>query len=57
MKRRCVECGVAWGSSATCNKCLDQMGRERQSTNAFPWPVAMRGFLPALVGVADKDDD
>ena len=57
MKRRCVECGVAWGSSATCNKCLDQMERERQSTNAFPWPVAMRGIGVKMVGVADKDDD
>ena len=58
MKRRCVECGAAWDVSATCNKCLDQMERERRSTNLFPWPVAMRGpYILALVGVADKWDD
>ena len=58
MKGRCVECGVAWRSSAICRQCLEQMERERQSTNMFPWPVAMRGpYILALVGVADKDDD
>ena len=57
MKRRCVECGVAWDSSATCNKCLDQMERERMPTSLAPWPVAIRGLRVLLVGVADKDDD
>ena len=57
MKRRCVECGVAWDASVTCNKCLDQMERERRSTNLFPWPIARHGAYVAVVGVADKWDD
>ena len=57
MIRRCVECDAAWSASDICNKCLDQMELERQSTNLFPWPIARHGAYVAAVGVADKWDD
>ena len=57
MIRRCVECDAAWSASDICNKCLDQMELERQSTNLFPWPIARHGAYVAVVGVADKWDD